>query len=106
MFEEFRSELGEGNKVDEDLETHYNLGIAYREMGLLEEAISEFQKVASADDKAPAFRIEEATIDDLHAAIQDGRATCVSVVEHYLARVRAYNGPASCTRTLKHVIPQ
>jgi tetratricopeptide (TPR) repeat protein len=56
LFEEFRSELGESNQDDEDLETHYNLGIAYREMGLLEEAISEFQKVASAADKGPAFR--------------------------------------------------
>jgi tetratricopeptide (TPR) repeat protein len=55
LFEEFRSELGE-TKEDEDLETHYNLGIAYREMGLLEEAISEFQKVASSADKGPAFR--------------------------------------------------
>jgi pilus assembly protein FimV len=56
LFEEFRSELGEVNKDGEDLETHYNLGIAYREMGLLEEAISEFQKVASSADKGPAFR--------------------------------------------------
>jgi pilus assembly protein FimV len=55
LFEVFRSELGE-TKEDEDLETHYNLGIAYREMGLLEEAISEFQKVASSADKGPAFR--------------------------------------------------
>ena len=56
LFEEFRSELGESSNEDEDLETHYNLGIAYREMGLLEEAISEFQKVASSVDKGPAFR--------------------------------------------------
>jgi tetratricopeptide (TPR) repeat protein len=56
LFEEFRTELGELNKDDEDIETHYNLGIAYREMGLLEEAISEFQKVAQAADKGPAFR--------------------------------------------------
>jgi tetratricopeptide (TPR) repeat protein len=56
LFEEFRSELGETNKEDEDLETHYNLGIAYREMGLLEEAISEFQKVASSAEKGSAFR--------------------------------------------------
>jgi len=56
LFEEFRAELGELNKDDEDLETHYNLGIAYREMGLLEEAISEFQKVAQSADKGPAFR--------------------------------------------------
>jgi tetratricopeptide (TPR) repeat protein len=56
LFEVFRSELGETDQEDEDLETHYNLGIAYREMGLLEEAISEFQKVAKAGEKGPAFR--------------------------------------------------
>jgi len=56
LFEEFRSDLGEAKDEDEDLETHYNLGIAYREMGLLEEAISEFQRVASAGEKGPAFR--------------------------------------------------
>src|SRR6267143_3589935 len=48
VFEEFRAELGEMGAEEEDLETHYNLGIAFREMGLLEEAISEFQKVAKA----------------------------------------------------------
>jgi amidase len=53
------------------------------------------ESVAAARDEAPAFRLEEATIDDLQAAIRDGRATCVSVVEHYLARVRAFNGVAS-----------
>src|SRR5262249_58678246 len=40
------------------------------------------------------FRLEEATIDDLHDAIRAGRTTCVDVVEHYLARVRAFNGVA------------
>jgi pilus assembly protein FimV len=56
VFDEFRAELGEMGGEDEDLETHYNLGIAFREMGLLEEAISEFQKVAKATDKGKAFR--------------------------------------------------
>jgi amidase len=42
-----------------------------------------------------AFRVEEATINDLHRAIRDGTTTCTSVVEHYLARVRAYNGVCS-----------
>jgi len=51
VFQEFRSELGELGEEDEDLETHYNLGIAYREMGLLDEAIGEFQKVAKAVQK-------------------------------------------------------
>jgi amidase len=41
------------------------------------------------------FQLEETTIDELHEAIRAGEATCVSVVQHYLARVRAYNGPAS-----------
>ncbi|HMD43037.1 MAG TPA: tetratricopeptide repeat protein [Candidatus Acidoferrum sp.] len=56
VFEEFRAELGEMGAEDEDLETHYNLGIAFREMGLLEEAIGEFQKVAKANDHGKAFR--------------------------------------------------
>ena len=39
-------ELGEEEPLSKgDAETHYNLGIAFREMGLLDEAISEFQKV-------------------------------------------------------------
>jgi tetratricopeptide (TPR) repeat protein len=56
VFDEFRAELGEMGAEDEDLETHYNLGIAFREMGLLEEAISEFQKVAKANERGRAFR--------------------------------------------------
>lgn len=56
VFQEFRAELGEMGVDTEDLETHYNLGIAYREMGLLEEAISECQKVAKANEKGQSFR--------------------------------------------------
>jgi tetratricopeptide (TPR) repeat protein len=56
VFQEFRTELGELGEEDEDLETHYNLGIAYREMGLLDEAIGEFQKVAKAVQKGKPFR--------------------------------------------------
>jgi tetratricopeptide (TPR) repeat protein len=56
VFDEFRAELGEMGAEEEDLETHYNLGIAFREMGLLEEAISEFQKVAKASDRGRPFR--------------------------------------------------
>jgi pilus assembly protein FimV len=56
VFQEFRSELGEMGEEHEDLETHYNLGIAYREMGLLDEAIGEFQKVAKAVHNGKPFR--------------------------------------------------
>src|SRR3984893_13168793 len=45
-------------------------------------------------DEKP-FSLEEATIDELHEAIRAGRTTCVSVVQHYLDRVRAYNDVAS-----------
>ena len=56
VFQEFRAELGEMGEEDEDLETHYNLGIAYREMGLLDEAIGEFQKVAKSVQSGRPFR--------------------------------------------------
>jgi amidase len=42
-----------------------------------------------------AFRLEEATIEELHAAIRAGETTCVAVVGHYVARARAFNGVAS-----------
>ena len=42
-----------------------------------------------------SFRLEEATIDDLHRAIRAGETTLVAVVQHYIDRARAYNGVAS-----------
>jgi hypothetical protein len=45
-------------------------------------------------DEKP-FSLEEATIDDLHEAIRAGRIACVAVVEHYIARARAFNGVCS-----------
>ena len=41
------------------------------------------------------FRLEEATIEELHAAIRDGRTTCVAVVQQYIDRAKAYNGVCS-----------
>ena len=48
-----------------------------------------------AEKSHQAFRVEEATIADLHLAIMEGKTTCVEVVEQYLERIRAYNGPSS-----------
>lgn len=42
IFQEFKRGVQQ-QLSPEDYETHYNLGIAYKEMGLLDEAISEFQ---------------------------------------------------------------
>lgn len=50
---------------------------------------------AQRDRQEGAFRLEEATIDELHAAIKSGETGCVAVVEQYIARARAYNGVAS-----------
>ena len=47
IFREFKKGV-EQQLSAEDYETHYNLGIAYKEMGLVDEAIGEFQ-LASKD---------------------------------------------------------
>jgi Asp-tRNA(Asn)/Glu-tRNA(Gln) amidotransferase A subunit family amidase len=45
------------------------------------------------------FRLEEATIDELHQAIKAGQTTCLAVVQEYIERVRAFNGVASALVT-------
>jgi amidase len=52
--------------------------------------------VLPAVAQSQAFAVEESTIEDVHRAIQSGEATCKSIVQSYLERVRAYNG--MCTR--------
>lgn len=59
-FEDLFAELGDDLEVAElsvsqtaDYETHYNLGLAYKEMGLMDDAVEEFQqavKMAGASD--------------------------------------------------------
>src|SRR5579872_367781 len=48
ILSELQHDLGEDTVEAEDPETHYNLGIAFKEMGLLDEAIGELQKVCHA----------------------------------------------------------
>ena len=56
MFGELKHELEEDSSTtEEDPETHYNLGVAFREMGLLDEAIGELQKVCQAVERGHAF---------------------------------------------------
>jgi len=43
MLKRFKQGVAE-NVEDEDYESHYDLGIAYKEMGLIDEAVAEFQK--------------------------------------------------------------
>jgi tetratricopeptide (TPR) repeat protein len=56
MFGELKQELEhDAASADEDPETHYNLGVAFREMGLLDEAIGELQKVCQFVDRGHTF---------------------------------------------------
>jgi tetratricopeptide (TPR) repeat protein len=56
MFGELKQELEEEVAAgDDDPETHYNLGVAFREMGLLDEAIAELQKVCNSIERGKPF---------------------------------------------------
>jgi tetratricopeptide (TPR) repeat protein len=49
IVESFKQGVAE-NLSSEDFDTHYNLGIAYREMGLIDEAVGEFEIAAQSSD--------------------------------------------------------
>ena len=55
MFAEFKEDVEETSGEAEDPDTHYNLGVAFKEMGLLDEAIGELQKVCQAIDHGHPF---------------------------------------------------
>jgi len=55
LLEEFKEGIEEPASDQDDPETHYNLGVAFREMGLLDEAIGELQKVCRAVDNGAPF---------------------------------------------------
>jgi tetratricopeptide (TPR) repeat protein len=57
IFTEFKEGLEESETPSqaEDPETHYNLGVAFREMGLLDESIGELQKVCLAVERGQRF---------------------------------------------------
>ena len=44
------------------------------------------------------FHVEEATIEGIHRAIQDGQVSCQGLVQAYVDRARAYNG--ACTQLI------
>ncbi|MBI5182185.1 MAG: tetratricopeptide repeat protein [Nitrospirae bacterium] len=83
IFHEFKKGVKEYLK-DEDYETHYNLGIAYREMGLINEAIGEFQLAIKGPERffdassmlALCFKekgMHQLAINQLKRAIDDPR---------------------------------
>ncbi len=58
VFEEYRVSAEAETNGNGDYETHYNLGLAYQEMDLFEEALEEFQTavgLVSPDDGTPRY---------------------------------------------------
>ncbi len=55
ILSELQEETTDASGSHEDPEIHYNLGIAFKEMGLLDEAIGELQKVCHAMDGGSTF---------------------------------------------------
>ena len=62
----FKTDVDEQIAAD-DMESHYNLGIAYREMGLLDDAISEFEKA----EKDPSRYVDCQTLKGLSFSDKD-----------------------------------
>ena len=55
MLRKFKQGISE-NVEEEDHQSHYDLGVAYKEMGLLDEAIAEFQKALRAPhNRVPTY---------------------------------------------------
>jgi tetratricopeptide (TPR) repeat protein len=55
MLQKFKQGIAE-NVEEEDHQSHYDLGVAYKEMGLLDEAIAEFQKALRAPkNRVPTY---------------------------------------------------
>lgn len=95
-FEAILQEFREGitkQLGDEDYETHYDLGIAYKEMGLFDEAIEEFQKAACGTARFvdsctmiaacyKARNLNKSAIACLEHALEDPR--CVEAVAPYV----------------------
>ena len=59
---------------------------------LLQAPVGVMSQAASAMAQASSFRIEEATIADVHRGIQSGAVSCLGVVQAYIERAKAYNG--------------
>ena len=62
LLQDFERDLETPQAQDDDPETHFNLGIAFREMGLLDEAIGELQKVCHLANGLTRDRAQQAYI--------------------------------------------
>jgi Asp-tRNA(Asn)/Glu-tRNA(Gln) amidotransferase A subunit family amidase len=71
-------------------------------LGAVFAALASWTAQAARPEAAPGFRVEEATLADIQAALREGRITTVGLVEQYLKRVKAYNG--ACVRQPQSIL--
>jgi tetratricopeptide (TPR) repeat protein len=102
MFEEL-SPQAELPPTLEDCETHYDLGIAYKEMGLIDDAIAEFRlamrspvRELSAMERIGTCYLEKKRFEDavreLKRGLASSRITEVAAVDFYFGLGLAYEG--------------
>ena len=80
IFEKFRQGIKE-QVGDEEFETHYDLGVAYKEMGLVAEAIEEFQLAA----RGPTRFVDACTMIAACHKDQKLNASAIAFLERALA---------------------
>ena len=57
------------------------------------------------EQRSGAFRIEETTIAQIHAAMKAGRLSCAALVDHYLARIDAHDKQGAALNAITVVNP-
>ncbi|MEO0813706.1 MAG: hypothetical protein AAFY60_12640, partial [Myxococcota bacterium] len=98
VFDEFKR--GVAQVVDDgDYQTHYDLGIAYKEMGLFDDAIREFEHASASDEKA----IGALTMMGLCALATDDSAQALS---HFLRGLNSTHVTAEEALALRFEIGQ
>ena len=100
ILDEFKTAMSDQIEVD-DGKSHYDLGVTYREMGLLGEAVSEYEQAAAAEENrsrslemlAECYLLMERPVDSLRA-LEDllGSADGDGTARLHLQVGRAYEG--------------
>lgn len=94
VFAQFKEHVGQ-SVAEDDHKTHYDLGIAYKEMGLLDDAVEEF-RVASA---SPAM---QRAAFSMMALCQRERGDLAAAADHYRAALDLPGGDAETHRELRY----
>ena len=55
---------------------------------------------------AQSFQLLEATIEDVHAALESGQITCRTLVQHYMDRIDAYDKTGPALNAVQHLNPR